>query len=97
MKYSRLVARVENPSSVIVEDLIQRLRAMQANPVGVDELSQTGYTEVLRLIQTFSTDINNGDPQNNPLWGILAENAKYFTTAEYLQILEMAKSVMLSV
>ena len=94
MKLRRLYAQATSPSAIIVEELNDRLEGMRANPVGVDTLSEIGYQEVIRLVSLFSSSIDTDDPQSNAVWGILVENAKYFTTAEYLQIIEMIKGIM---
>lgn len=98
-RISRLIKRlfhagIRYPVALLVMELQSRQHSMQQNPVGVDQLSNTGYDILVDTLRMNETTINSGEAENNVLWDALEQTSKYFTVAEYLQILQLSKYTM---
>lgn len=88
---SRLkVARL--PVALLIQELQTRLERMRSNPVGVDRLSEQGYLQLINDLIEHENRINEGPFEPNDIWGILEDAAPFFTTMEYIQILDLAKN-----
>lgn len=93
MKYSRLKNADRSPVQTMIDRVREYQDALKYNPEGFDQMSYNGYENVIQNLEQWRNLIDSSVVDPNPVWGILSENAKYFTTLQYKILLTLAHQV----
>lgn len=89
LKFSRL-KKAKAPISGFINEVQQMQVTLRNYPAGLDQLADTGYTQVINNTQQYSDQIDQQSADMNILWSILKEYAPYFTFVQYMQLGDLA-------